>query len=104
MRLRRAAANLPADLFPAELPPGDHAPLASAVAPLANSLALTVVAEGVENAAQLDFLIAEGCHGAQGFFMAKPMEERLLTDHLAARRGAPHPLAARTAKARRQAG
>jgi diguanylate cyclase (GGDEF)-like protein len=71
---------------------------------LANSLALTVVAEGVENAAQLDFLIAEGCHGAQGFFMAKPMEERLLTDHLAARRGAPHPLAARTAKARRQAG
>ncbi|MER8571900.1 EAL domain-containing protein [Mesorhizobium sp. M1338] len=54
---------------------------------LANSLSLTVVAEGVENEAQLDFLIAEQCHRAQGFFMSKPIEETLLTNHMIARRG-----------------
>ncbi|WP_245455242.1 bifunctional diguanylate cyclase/phosphodiesterase [Mesorhizobium sp. M9A.F.Ca.ET.002.03.1.2] len=54
---------------------------------LANSLGLTVVAEGVENETQLDFLIAERCHSAQGFFMSQPIEENLLTDHLIARQG-----------------
>ncbi|MDX8528743.1 bifunctional diguanylate cyclase/phosphodiesterase [Mesorhizobium sp. MSK_1335] len=54
---------------------------------LANSLGLTVVAEGVENEAQLDFLIREHCHGAQGFFMSEPVEERLMTNYLAARQG-----------------
>jgi EAL domain-containing protein (putative c-di-GMP-specific phosphodiesterase class I) len=54
---------------------------------LANSLGLTVIAEGVENEAQLDFLIAEGCHGAQGFFMSRPIEEHLLAGQLAARQG-----------------
>ncbi|RWM95061.1 MAG: bifunctional diguanylate cyclase/phosphodiesterase [Mesorhizobium sp.] len=54
---------------------------------LANSLGLTVLAEGVENEAQLDFLIAERCHSAQGFFLSQPIEENLLTNHLAARQG-----------------
>ncbi|RVD57578.1 MULTISPECIES: bifunctional diguanylate cyclase/phosphodiesterase [unclassified Mesorhizobium] len=54
---------------------------------LANSLGLTVVAEGVENEAQLDFLIAEHCHSAQGFYMSEPIEERSLTSHLVARQG-----------------
>jgi diguanylate cyclase (GGDEF)-like protein len=56
---------------------------------LANSLGLTVVAEGVENEAQLDFLIAEKCHGAQGFLMSQPIEENLLANYLAARHGKP---------------
>lgn len=54
---------------------------------LANSLGLAVVAEGVENAAQLDFLIAERCRSAQGFYMSRPIEESLLTNHLIARQG-----------------
>lgn len=54
---------------------------------LANSLGLTVVAEGVETEAQLDFLIAERCHSAQGFYMSEPLEERALTNHLVARQG-----------------
>ncbi|RWI96581.1 bifunctional diguanylate cyclase/phosphodiesterase [Mesorhizobium sp.] len=54
---------------------------------LANSLGLTVVAEGVENEAQLDFLIHEHCHGAQGFFMSEPVEARLMTNYLVARQG-----------------
>lgn len=58
---------------------------------LANSLGLTVVAEGVETEAQLDFLIAERCHSAQGFYMSEPIEERSLTNHLVARQGSlPH--------------
>ncbi|TIS75007.1 MAG: bifunctional diguanylate cyclase/phosphodiesterase [Mesorhizobium sp.] len=63
---------------------------------LANSLGLTVLAEGVENEAQLDFLIAERCHSAQGFFMSQPIEENLLTDHLAARQVSPCPKRRRT--------
>ncbi|WP_244673205.1 putative bifunctional diguanylate cyclase/phosphodiesterase [Mesorhizobium sp. 131-2-1] len=54
---------------------------------LANSLGLTVMAEGVETEGQLAFLIAEQCHGAQGFFMSEPIDEKLLTNHLIARRG-----------------
>ena len=54
---------------------------------LAKSLGLNVVAEGVENEAQLDFLIREHCHGAQGFFMSEPVEERLMTNYLIARQG-----------------
>lgn len=54
---------------------------------LANSLGMTVMAEGVETEGQLAFLIAEQCHGAQGFFMSEPIDEKLLTNHLIARRG-----------------
>ena len=39
---------------------------------MARTLDLKVVAEGVENRAQLDFLRKEGCDMAQGFFLAMP--------------------------------
>jgi diguanylate cyclase (GGDEF)-like protein len=44
-----------------------------AIISLARSLRLEAVAEGVENQAQLDFLLARGCHVAQGFLFGKPM-------------------------------
>lgn len=40
---------------------------------LAKSLHLEVVAEGIENAAQNDYLVRAGCPYAQGFAYAKPM-------------------------------
>lgn len=40
---------------------------------LAHSLDMRVVAEGVENEAQLDLLKAEGCDMYQGYFYSKPM-------------------------------
>jgi EAL domain-containing protein (putative c-di-GMP-specific phosphodiesterase class I) len=49
---------------------------------LGHSLRLKVVAEGVETAAQLDFLRDHGCDEVQGYFFSKPVPpeefERLL--------------------------
>jgi diguanylate cyclase (GGDEF)-like protein/PAS domain S-box-containing protein len=48
------------------------AELARAIATLARTLGLRVVAEGVENQAQQAFLKAAGCHVGQGFLYGKP--------------------------------
>jgi diguanylate cyclase (GGDEF)-like protein/PAS domain S-box-containing protein len=51
---------------------------------LAHSLKLTVVAEGVENKEQLEYLLNNGCKRIQGFFYSPPVNphafEQLLTD------------------------
>jgi diguanylate cyclase len=39
---------------------------------LAHSLGLKVVAEGVENQAAMDLLVAYGCDSAQGYFLGRP--------------------------------
>jgi diguanylate cyclase (GGDEF)-like protein/PAS domain S-box-containing protein len=49
----------------------DSAVVAAAVS-LGHALGLTVVAEGVEDQAQLDALVALGCDAAQGFLFARP--------------------------------
>lgn len=43
------------------------------VVSMAQSLNMDVVCEGVETAAQVDFLRGIGCHVGQGFFYARPM-------------------------------
>lgn len=55
--------------------PGDAHDMAIARATinLAHSLGLTVIAEGVEQAAQLQWLRAEGCHIMQGYLFTVPM-------------------------------
>jgi EAL domain-containing protein (putative c-di-GMP-specific phosphodiesterase class I) len=45
-----------------------------AVLGLCRSLQLQCLAEGVETAAQADFLRSEGCALAQGFYFARPMD------------------------------
>ena len=47
--------------------------IASATMSLARDLGMAVVAEGVETAAQRDFLIAGGCRLLQGYFYGKPV-------------------------------
>ena len=51
----------------------DDAAIVSAILMLAESLLLTVVAEGVETEQQLAFLKERGCHEYQGFLSSKPL-------------------------------
>ncbi len=45
---------------------------------LGASMQFKVVAEGIENAAQRDFLIAEGCEQGQGYFFSEPIHPEKL--------------------------
>ena len=51
---------------------GRDASIAQAIISLAHSLGMRVLAEGVETAAQRDFLRAHGCDEAQGYLFARP--------------------------------
>ena len=60
--------------FMREIPGNDGArAIVTSVVSLARSLGIKAVAEGVETAAQLDFVVDLGCPYAQGFLLARPM-------------------------------
>ena len=61
--------------------PGE-APLVRAVIELGHALGVEVVAEGVENDAQLDQLRTLGCDGAHGFLLGRPVPEEDVLDLL----------------------
>ncbi len=63
--------------------PGDPCPVARAVIALAHSLNLSVVAEGVENDAQVDCLRRDGCDQLQGYLLCRPLPAGELADRLA---------------------
>jgi EAL domain-containing protein (putative c-di-GMP-specific phosphodiesterase class I) len=52
---------------------GDDAAIVKAMIALAQSMKLEVIAEGVESAAQLDFLGAHGCKQMQGYYFSRPV-------------------------------
>jgi diguanylate cyclase (GGDEF)-like protein len=55
------------------LPADEHdAAITRAIIAVAKSLDLEIVAEGVESAAQRDFLLGAGCRYCQGYFYGKP--------------------------------
>lgn len=74
----------------------DDMAITSAIIAMGRSLALTVVAEGVETEEQLDFLREHACDEYQGYYFSKPIEGRAFAELLRARdRGDnDHPLAA----------
>jgi EAL domain-containing protein (putative c-di-GMP-specific phosphodiesterase class I) len=55
--------------------PNDAA-IATAMIVMAHSLGLSVVAEGVETHAQLEFLLKQGCDYFQGYLLGRPMPAR----------------------------
>jgi diguanylate cyclase (GGDEF)-like protein/PAS domain S-box-containing protein len=64
----------------------DDETITSAIIALAHSLDLQVIAEGVETAAQLDFLKERACHEMQGYFFARPMPHDAISHLLQAER------------------
>ncbi|MEO5372882.1 MAG: EAL domain-containing protein [Alphaproteobacteria bacterium] len=51
----------------------DDAVIATTIIRLAHNLKLNVVAEGVEQKQQADYLLGEGCDDAQGYYFGRPM-------------------------------
>ncbi|MFT4415202.1 EAL domain-containing protein [Fredinandcohnia humi] len=48
---------------------------------LAQSLGLSVIAEGVEDEKQVEFFKLMGCHKAQGYYFSKPLPEKEIIEH-----------------------
>ena len=67
----------------------DDAAITTAIISMAKSLNLRVIAEGVENEAQMSFLRAHQCDEIQGYYFCKPLAVDKVADKL---RGA-HPVA-----------
>ncbi len=51
----------------------DDAAICAAIIAMARELKLKVIAEGVENAAQLEFLCKQKCDQIQGYFIGRPV-------------------------------
>jgi diguanylate cyclase (GGDEF)-like protein len=68
------------------LDPNDAA-IATAVVALAKSMGLTVIAEGVENPAQLEFLRQQGCEMWQGYLCCPPVQTAEVRSVLGRRSG-----------------
>lgn len=66
----------------------EDAALVSGMIDLSHQLGLTVVAEGVENEAQLEFLRKHHCDQGQGYYFAKPLPLDAFCDFLIKRRDA----------------
>jgi EAL domain-containing protein (putative c-di-GMP-specific phosphodiesterase class I) len=56
--------------------------IVSTLIAMAKSLRLDVIAEGVESAQQVEFLLAQGCHFAQGFYYSAALPPAALSRYL----------------------
>jgi EAL domain-containing protein (putative c-di-GMP-specific phosphodiesterase class I) len=56
----------------------DRFPILGGIIAIASEIGLEIIAEGVENQVQSDFLRAHGCDMAQGFLFSRPIDEEAL--------------------------
>ena len=82
---RSFVAGLPGD--------PDDVSLVKAILAMAKGLDLEVVAEGVENQGQLNFLASQDCDLAQGYLLAKPMNDMAYRAYLQSLKPGAKPLA-----------
>ena len=78
----------------------DASAITGAVVDLARNLGITVMAEGVDHEAQLQFLLERGCEEMQGFLVSRPLPAAEMATFLAERRfdpGAPTVIVPRSA-------
>ncbi len=68
----------------------DDAAITSAIISMAKSLHLKVIAEGVENEAQMSFLRAHRCDEIQGYYFSKPLAVDKVADKLRGDNPEPH--------------
>lgn len=60
--------------------PRDGQPIVTAIISMAHSFGIAVVAEGVEDPAQLAWLVDAGCDIVQGYLTGRPMSLEGITD------------------------
>jgi EAL domain-containing protein (putative c-di-GMP-specific phosphodiesterase class I) len=65
----------------------DDATITTAIIRIGRSLAMRVVAEGVETEAQLAFLREQGCDEIQGYYVSRPMGAEEMANRLSSGRG-----------------
>ncbi len=63
-------------------PDTDNAAIVTATIALAHSLRMNLIAEGVEQQSELNFMIGNGCHVIQGYFYSKPLPADEFTEWL----------------------
>ncbi len=56
--------------------------MVNSILTMCQALEMEAVAEGVENADQLDFLAGTGCAYAQGFYISEPLQASLFTNYI----------------------
>ncbi|MFO1527712.1 MAG: EAL domain-containing protein [Turneriella sp.] len=72
--------------FVADIKRGEGAAIVRAIINLAQNLKLRTIAEGVEDAAERDFLRMQGCDLVQGYLIARPMPLAEFFDYLRSNR------------------
>jgi EAL domain-containing protein (putative c-di-GMP-specific phosphodiesterase class I) len=68
----------------------DDAAITTEIISMAKSLNLKVIAEGVENEAQMSFLRAQQCDEIQGYYFSKPLVVDKVADKLRGDNPEPH--------------
>jgi EAL domain-containing protein (putative c-di-GMP-specific phosphodiesterase class I) len=61
--------------------------LVTAIIAMAHSLHMKVLAEGVETAQQVSFLLSQGCREAQGFYYSRPLPSDIFIQKLSEQSG-----------------
>jgi diguanylate cyclase (GGDEF)-like protein/PAS domain S-box-containing protein len=68
--------------FVRDIVEGDDVEIVKTIIGMARGLRLAVIAEGVETREQLVFLKSHGCHGAQGYLIARPLPVERMSERL----------------------